>query len=66
MHLLEGIGTPADSFKRLDKSKLFFETLLYSGKEDEFLVSIWKRRNENKKSKSNFRLIPILVVQTNI
>ena len=45
MHLLEGIGTPADSFKRLDKSKLFFETLLYSGKEDEFGKGATKIKN---------------------
>lgn len=50
MHLLENIGTTADSLnKRLDKIKLFFQTVLYSGKDDESLVSTWERLYENKK-----------------
>ena len=35
MHLLQKMGRIVDSFKRLDWTKLFFQTTLYSGKEGE-------------------------------
>lgn len=43
MRLLENIGTTGDSLKKLDKTKLFFQTVLYSGKGDKSFVSTRKR-----------------------
>ena len=54
MQLLEDMGTTANSFERLDKTKLFFQTVLYSGKADESLFSTWKRLYENEKYKTPF------------
>ena len=34
MHLLQNVRKNIDSFKRLDKPKLFFQRILYSGKEN--------------------------------
>ena len=58
MHLLQDLGKNIDSFKRLDKPKLFFQTILYSGKENETFVSTRKRLYENQKYKNSSRLIP--------
>ena len=58
MYLLQDVGKNIDSFKRLDKLELFFQTILYSGKENETLVSARKRLYENQKYKNSSRLIP--------
>ena len=49
-----------DSFKWLVKSKLFFQIILYSGKENEIFVSTRKRLYRNQKYKNNSRLIPVI------
>ena len=58
MYLLQDLGKNIDSFKRLDKLKLFFQTILHSGKENEPFVSTRKRLYENQKYKNSSRLIP--------
>ena len=40
------------SFKRSDKPKLFFQTILYSGKENKTFVSTRKQLYENQKYKT--------------
>ena len=35
MYLLKDVGKNIDPFKRLDKPKIFFQTILYSGKKNE-------------------------------
>ena len=58
MHLLQDVGKNTDSFKRLDKPKLFFQKILYSGKEHETFVFTRKQLHENQKYKNSCRLIP--------
>ena len=38
MHLLQDVAKNNDLFKTLDKPKLFFQIILYSGKENETYV----------------------------
>ena len=47
-----------DSFKRLDKPKLFFQKILYSCKENETFVSARKQLYENQRYKNSCRLVP--------
>ena len=58
MHLLQDLGKNIDSFKRLDKPKLFFSTILHSGKGNETFVSTRKQLYENQEYKNSSRLIP--------
>ena len=58
MHLLQDVRKNIDSFKRLDKPKLFFQTILFSGKKNETFVSTRKRLDKNQKYKNSSRLIP--------
>ena len=58
MRLLQDLGENIDSFKRLGKLKLFFQTILYSGKENKTFASTRKRLDENQKYKNCSRLIP--------
>ena len=51
-HLLQDLGKNTDSFKRLGKPKLLLQTILYSGKETETLVSTRKRLYENQNTKT--------------
>ena len=44
-------------FKRFNKPKLFFQAILYSGKENETFVSTRKQLYENQKYKNSSRLI---------
>ena len=52
------MGKNIDSFKKLDEPGLFFQTILYSGKENETFVSTRKRLYENQTYKNISRLIP--------
>ena len=52
------MGKNIDSFKKLDEPDLFFQTMLYSGKENETFVSTRKRLYENQTHKNISRLIP--------
>ena len=58
MHLLQNLGKNIDAFKRLDQPKLYFQTILFSGKENETFVSTRKRLYQNQKYKNGPRLIP--------
>ena len=46
------MGKNIYSFKRSDKPKLFFQTILYSGKENKTFVSTRKQLYENQKYKT--------------
>ena len=56
MHLLKDVGKNI-LFKRLDKIKLFFQKILYSGKENETFVTTRKQLYEGQKCKNSSRLI---------
>ena len=56
--MLQDVGKNIDSFKRLDKPRLFFQTILYSGKENETFATTRKPFYENQKYKNSSRLIP--------
>ena len=58
MHLLQDVRKDVDSFKRLDKPKLFFQRISYSGKENKTFVSTRKRLYKNQKYKNSSQLIP--------
>ena len=55
---LQDVGKNIDSFKRLDKPTLFYQTILYWGKENETFVSTRKRLCKSQKYKNSSRLIP--------
>ena len=57
-YMLQDVGKNIDSFKRLDKPRLFFQTILYSGKENETFATTRKPFYENQKYKNSSRLIP--------
>ena len=52
------MGKNIDSLKKLVEPDLFFQTILYSGKEIETFVSTRKRLYENQTYKNISRLIP--------
>ena len=58
MHLLQDVRKNIDSFKRLDKPKLFFQAILFSGKKNETFVSTRKWLDKNQKYKNSSQLIP--------
>ena len=62
MHLLYGKKN-IYSLKRSDKPKLFFQTILYSGKENKTFVSTRKQLYENQKYKTVPNWYLILIVQ---
>ena len=49
MHLLQDVRKNIDSFKRLDKPKLFFQAILFSGQKNETFVYKRKRLDKNQK-----------------
>ena len=57
------MGKNIYSFKRSDKPKLFFQTILYSGKENKTFVSTRKQLYENQKYKTVPNWYLILIVQ---
>ena len=51
MHLLQGVRKNIDSFKRLDKPKLFFQAILFSGKKRKFCLykeTTWQKSKIQK------------------
>ena len=57
IHLLQDVRKNIDSFKRLDKPKLFFQAILFSGKKKK-LLSLQGNDLIMQKCKNNSRLIP--------